>query len=150
MGGSEDEDEVPQLSSDTMAALQEFYIDRDTREQKFEDLKASAEKLSGKPFSMEMFTEDWNASQFWYSDETSSALAKQLLDGATSETTIAVVSAPSVFIAIKNLLSSEDSTASPQVCLLEFDERFAALDNFVRYDFRSPFKLPRKDDFLRG
>jgi hypothetical protein len=31
-------------------------------------------------------------------------LAEQLLDGATDESVIAVVSAPSVFVALKNLL----------------------------------------------
>lgn len=39
-----------------------------------------------------------------YAEETASLLAKQLLDGATAETTIAAVSAPSVFVAMKNLL----------------------------------------------
>ena len=33
-------------------------------------------------------------------------LAKQLLDGTTSESRIAVVSAPSVFVQLKNLLVS--------------------------------------------
>lgn len=55
---------------------------------------------------MDAFTEDWNVSQFWYSDETATVLAKQLLDGATDETKIAVVSAPSAFIQLKNLLVS--------------------------------------------
>lgn len=41
-----------------------------------------------------------------YSDETAGLLARQLLDGATSETSIAVVSAPSVFVALKNILVS--------------------------------------------
>lgn len=41
-----------------------------------------------------------------YSDETADLLARQLLDGATSETSIAVVSAPSVFVALKNILVS--------------------------------------------
>lgn len=39
-----------------------------------------------------------------YSDETASLLARQLLDGATAEMTIAAVSAPSVFVAMKNIL----------------------------------------------
>lgn len=55
---------------------------------------------------MDAFTEDWNVSQFWYSDETATVLARQLLDGATDETRIAVVSAPSAFIQLKNLLVS--------------------------------------------
>lgn len=41
-----------------------------------------------------------------YSDETANHLAKQLLDGATAETNIAVVSAPSAFVALKNILVS--------------------------------------------
>lgn len=41
-----------------------------------------------------------------YSDETADLLARQLLDGATPETSIAVVSAPSVFVALKNILVS--------------------------------------------
>lgn len=44
---------------------------------------------------------------FWqYSDETANLLARQLLDGATAETKIAVVSAPSAFVAVKNILVS--------------------------------------------
>ena len=41
-----------------------------------------------------------------YSDETAATLAEQLLDGATDETCIAVVSAPSSFIQLKNLVVS--------------------------------------------
>lgn len=32
---------------------------------------------------------------------------------------------------------------SPQVFLLEFDERFAVFPEFIRYDFQSPLELPR-------
>ena len=39
-----------------------------------------------------------------YSDETATTLARQLLDGATDESRIAVVSAPSAFVQLKNLL----------------------------------------------
>lgn len=56
---------------------------------------------------MDAFTEDWNASQFWYSDETATLLARQLLQDATDDTRIAVVSAPSAFIQLKNLLASQ-------------------------------------------
>lgn len=41
-----------------------------------------------------------------YSDDTANLIARQLLDGATPETTIAAVSAPSVFIALKNAIVS--------------------------------------------
>lgn len=39
-----------------------------------------------------------------YSDETATYLAKQLLEGATPDMTIVVVSAPSVFVQLKNLV----------------------------------------------
>jgi myosin-crossreactive antigen len=47
--------------------LKEFYTERDTREKQFEDLKAKAEDDFEGKLSMEAFTEDWNASQFWVS-----------------------------------------------------------------------------------
>lgn len=69
-------------------------------------MKSQAEDDFDGKLSMDAFTEDWNVSQFWYSDETAKVLARQLLDGATDETRIAVVSAPSAFIQLKNLLVS--------------------------------------------
>jgi hypothetical protein len=39
-----------------------------------------------------------------YSDETATHLARQLLDGATADMTVVVVSAPSVFVQLKNLV----------------------------------------------
>ena len=56
-----------ELSGDTLAALQQFYDEREKSDQKFADLKQAAERQSANsgPLSMDMFTEDWNASQFW-------------------------------------------------------------------------------------
>lgn len=74
------------LSSHALDALKEFYADRDARAKQFEQLKneaedkhaaahddgggpaASAGSSNSKlkyPLSMEVFTEDWNESQFW-------------------------------------------------------------------------------------
>jgi hypothetical protein len=47
--------------------LKEFYGEKDTREKQFEDLKAKAENDFEGKLSMDAFTEDWNASQFWVS-----------------------------------------------------------------------------------
>lgn len=92
---------------------------------------------------MEAFGEDWNESQFWYSDETADLFARQLLAGATAETNIAVVSAPSVFVALKNILASYPADAPmPTLTLLEHDNRFAVFSEFVFYDFMQPIKLP--------
>jgi hypothetical protein len=91
---------------------------------------------------MEAFTEDWNASQFWYNDDTATKLAKELLAGATDETHVAVVSAPSVFLQLKNLIASGEVKAKPSLTLLEYDERFAVFKEFVKYDFEAPVRLP--------
>ena len=96
---------------------------------------------------MSAFAEDWNSSQFWYNDETATTLATRLLDGATSETNIAVVSAPSVFLQLKNLLASKPESDRPNISLLEFDDRFGVFKEFVKYDFEQPTRLPAE---LRG
>jgi hypothetical protein len=83
---------------------------------------------------MEAFAEDWNESQFWvrnglflitrlhtdgnaqYSDETATVLAEELLRGADAENSIAVVSAPSVFVQLKNLLVRETGICARNFC----------------------------------
>ncbi|KKY36358.1 putative n-6 adenine-specific dna methyltransferase 2 [Diaporthe ampelina] len=134
---ADSDDEPITLSAHALDALQEFYSDRDARARQFEELRAAAEERTAAgrekeaalvyPLSMETFGEDWNESQFWYSDETADLLARQLLDGATSETSVAVVSAPSVFVALKNILH---------------DYRFGVFSEFHFYDFMQPVKLP--------
>ncbi|RYO74027.1 hypothetical protein DL762_010570 [Monosporascus cannonballus] len=78
-----------------------------------------------------------------YSDETATLLARELLDGATDEDVVAVVSAPSVFVALKNLASAAGpSYPKPKMYLLEHDQRFSVFPEFVFYDFQQPIKLP--------
>jgi len=100
---------------------------------------------------MKAFTEDWNASQFWYTDATATTLANALLHNCTSETRIAVISAPSVFLQLKNLLNSNKTLPGSkalkleepaQIILLEFDTRFSVFSEFHFYDFKYPTKLP--------
>ncbi|KAL0260593.1 Protein-lysine N-methyltransferase efm5 [Diplodia seriata] len=125
MGSIHDYDDVPQLSAGALNALQEFLGERDARTKQFEDLKVAAEEdftKTEQPLSMEAFTEDWNAT--------------------TDDTKIAVVSAPSVFIQLKNLLRSDEYKIRPEVTLLEFDERFGVFKEWVPYDFMFPTRLP--------
>jgi len=79
-----------------------------------------------------------------YSDETAKALAEELLVSAASGTSIAVVSAPSVFVQLKNILAASGISESdkPRLWLLEFDKRFEVFPEFVFYDFKNPTKLP--------
>ncbi|KAK3677433.1 Protein-lysine N-methyltransferase efm5 [Recurvomyces mirabilis] len=148
MAKLDDDDDIPQLSADTLGLLQDFLSEKDAKAKQFEELKAKAEEdfekdgQDGK-LSMALFDEDWQASQFWYTDATANTLAEQLLAGATSETCIAVVSAPSAYVALRNLLSSRPAADRPVVRLLEFDRRFEVLgSDFVYYDFSKPLALP--------
>ncbi|KAL9603673.1 MAG: hypothetical protein Q9219_000992 [cf. Caloplaca sp. 3 TL-2023] len=55
-----------ELPTDTLALLGNFYAERDQSEKKFESLKTQIEQdRLESPISMSMFSEDWNASQFW-------------------------------------------------------------------------------------
>jgi EEF1A lysine methyltransferase 1 len=134
---------ISKLSADTLSALKEFYGERDARQKQFEDLKSKAEDDFEGKLSMEAFAEDWNASQFWvcwtslfvhvqwgadmqkYSDETAIALARQLLDGATDETRIVVVSAPSVFIQLKDILVRDLHTYSSHTSITLIDAMYS-------------------------
>jgi hypothetical protein len=91
---------------------------------------------------MSAFMEDWNASQFWYTQETADTLAREMLKGATAADAIAFVSAPSAFIAAKNMWAKMEPGDRPGLSLLEYDERFAIFPEFVRYDYNNPFQLP--------
>ncbi|GJN71638.1 hypothetical protein PLIIFM63780_006028 [Purpureocillium lilacinum] len=134
------EDEPVTLSAHALAALAEFQAEKQDFRAKFDKLRAEAE--GDEPLSMEAFTEDWNASQFWYSDETAGKLAGQLLQDATSETTIGVISTPSAFVALRNALRTTPKAERPRLVLLEYDERFRVFPEFVPYDFHRPLDLP--------
>lgn len=132
------------LQGSTLNALARFYAERDKKDQVYLDLMVAAEEQTVKTsISIQAFTEDWNLSQFWFDDDTARTLAEQLLEGAGPETNIAVISAPSVFVAIKHLLADDDRYLyKPCVRLLEFDQRFAVFKaDFIPYDFKQPEKL---------
>ncbi len=57
---------VRQLSAGALEALQDHYREKDVRANQFEHLKTQAESdFNENKLSMDTFTEDWNASQFW-------------------------------------------------------------------------------------
>ncbi|NXC14059.1 EFMT1 methyltransferase, partial [Corythaeola cristata] len=71
----DDDDDIPQLSSHTLAALQEFYLEQQQRE----GMKTSQ---GFNQYSIGSIEEDWQLSQFWYSDETASCLANEAVVAA--------------------------------------------------------------------
>ncbi|TKA82104.1 hypothetical protein B0A55_01807 [Friedmanniomyces simplex] len=135
----DDGEDVPQLPADTLKLLDEFATEKNAAANKFKDLKLQSEGDYAGRLSMEAF----RASQFWYTDKTARTLAEQLLHGASTETSIAVVSAPSVYLALRNILRDEPVTARPMVKLLEYDRRFEVFGaDFVYYDLEHPLRLP--------
>ncbi len=88
-------------------------------------------------------------------------MAEELLSGTDGKKTIAVVSAPSVFVQLRNILvccflimrdleltvgkadSGKEADEKPKLYLLEFDRRFEVFPEFVFYDFNNPLNLPR-------
>ncbi|KAK3708139.1 Protein-lysine N-methyltransferase efm5 [Vermiconidia calcicola] len=147
----DEDDDILQLPADTLSLLQQFNSEKAQRHQQFESLKDQAEneyQNGTRKLSMDIFGEDWNASQFWYTDDTARRLAYQLLEGVNENSAIAVVSAPSVYVQIRNILSDRATETKPQICLLEYDRRFEVLGkDFVLYDFQHPLSLPAE---LRG
>ncbi|XP_022087586.1 EEF1A lysine methyltransferase 1-like isoform X2 [Acanthaster planci] len=113
MGDSDDD--IPKLSAETMAALQEFYGSQETDD----------------------ISENWSLSQFWYSDATAEVLAKEALQAAGLTGRIACVACPTLYQKLQHLKPATCTTV-----LLEFDKRFAIYkEDFVFYDYNTPLKL---------
>ncbi|XP_036397163.1 EEF1A lysine methyltransferase 1 [Megalops cyprinoides] len=126
---SDSDDDVPQLSASTLAALQEFYA-----EEKF-GLTRHGDAVD--KFSVGAVEEDWRMSQFWYSEETAERLAEEVLLAAGEGGRIACLSAPSVYQKLKQ------RNAAASAVLLEFDQRFSIYgDEFIFYDYKNPLCLP--------
>lgn len=132
------------LSTHALAALQQFKQEEQTRKEDFDKLFEQLEKrFERRQFSIDQFKEDWQLSQFWYSDETSDVLAKALLEGADKNTVICIVSAPAVYAAITRIPEYELPTS--HIYLLEFDTRFevmAGKEHFFKYDYNTPDDVP--------
>jgi len=128
------DDELPTLSADTFAALQQFYKEEEHRE----SVKLSIQECT-KPEDMTAFTEDWNLSQFWYDDQTSEILAKACVRGAGLTGKIACISAPTAYMAIRKHFPEAKAV------LFEYDKRFATFgEDFVFYDYKSPLAVPKE------
>ncbi|MBN3322790.1 EFMT1 methyltransferase, partial [Atractosteus spatula] len=124
---SDSDDDPPRLSSQALAALQEFYQ---------EEQRLASAPAGG--LSVGAVQEDWRMSQFWYSEETAVRLAEELLSAVGGRGRIACVSAPSVYQKLKQQKGEEVS-----VVLLEFDRRFSIYgQDFVFYDYSNPLDLP--------
>lgn len=145
-----DDDDVPQLSSNALAALQEFLQERqaqETLEMGVEEDTQNDEQQS----QLRHVSEDWQLSQFWYTKSTATSLAKEALAAAGPKGRIACVSCPTLYKAIVDVVrndpstdtdASSNSTSTPthsRAIVLEYDRRFSKWGrDFVFYDYKDP------------
>lgn len=129
---TDSDDDTPTLSADTLSALNEFYAEQ-TKEQ-----KQIEEALQAGQIKDVNLKEDWQLSQFWYTDETAQRLAEEVLSLAGKEGRIACISAPTAY---KKITEIKPDTCN--VKCLEFDKRFQIYgDDFQFYDYKEPLNLP--------
>ena len=144
MAQSDGEDSDLELSSATLAALNEFRQEEATRQQVQDDLLSG--KLAHQPGSQ--VDEDWQLSQFWYDDDTAYRLAREASRciAENGKRRVALISAPTTYMALQKHFPQ--ALEAGNVKIFEFDTRFSALaaKNFVYYDFNSPLKFVSSDE----
>mmetsp|Transcript_2308 Transcript_2308/g.3221 ORF Transcript_2308/g.3221 Transcript_2308/m.3221 type:complete len:233 (+) Transcript_2308:126-824(+) len=106
------------LSAATLAALQEHLAEQACMVEEEDTL----------------VKENFGMSQFWYDEQTAKRLAEELISKCPNEGRIAIISAPSVMHAMKEISPEQD------VVLLEYDRRFdeSYPGKFYYYDFNHP------------
>ncbi|KAK9877193.1 hypothetical protein WA026_016941 [Henosepilachna vigintioctopunctata] len=128
----ESDDDTPQLSLETFAALQEFYNEQMERE-------SAAQEVSTSNICNMNISEDWQLSQFWYDEESIKTLTRLAIETVGKDGKIALISCPSLYKSIKNELSNNG-----EANLYEFDRRFAIFGtDFNFYDYKSPLEIPK-------
>lgn len=114
-----------------------------------EDADIDRAKSSSKPTALsadkfkEIFKENWQLSQFWYSKDTTERLASGLVKVCPLNARIAFISCPTAYVVFQ-----ETALPSQHATLLEYDTRFAifAGTNFIRYDFNEPLSFTGSEE----
>ncbi|KAK4700440.1 EEF1A lysine methyltransferase 1, partial [Phenoliferia sp. Uapishka_3] len=163
--------DLAQLTLDpkTQALLDSFYQSEADRESKLQELKRSAGGGNGdedgsredaaegavdggeiEPISVdtfrELFKEDWQISQFWYSTPFATSLSAYISSCLPSPTSpVAFLCCPTGFVAFQHQ-HAQNRERRRQTKLWEFDERFGLLrkENFVKYDLNNPEEFPEE------
>jgi len=129
------EEDLPELSSETFNALAEFYKEQEERERQQREGRERVE--GGEDIE---WKEDWQLSQFWYSEDTAVRLARSIVSVVGEEGSVACVSAPTLYRALKKL-----DLPKLKLKLFEYDNRFAVYgDEFQFYDYKSPLAIERE------
>lgn len=115
-GVAEDND-MPCLSWQAVAALQEFLLEKEEEEE---------------------VSEDWRLSQFWYSATTAKVVAEELqrLSRQTGSA-VACIACPTLYLRLKRC------STDIQAQIFEFDKRFEKYGtDYIFYDYNQPEELP--------
>ncbi|CAG4956968.1 unnamed protein product [Colias eurytheme] len=129
----EEDDDIPTLSAETFAALQEFYAEQDKRQEILNKLEAD-KKLNENI----IFEENWQLSQFWYNEATIQALVKVIEKSVPKGGKVALISCPTLFVPAKRHIGDTIT-----ISLLEYDRRFEVhAPDYIFYDYNTPDKLP--------
>ncbi|KAL0578838.1 Protein-lysine N-methyltransferase efm5 [Marasmius crinis-equi] len=154
----------PALDPSTLSILNSFISSRDQERALFNQLaeqtalthgigvEASPEDVNEEEIAKPMlsvdeyrvaFGEDWQLSQFWYSTDFATYLARSIRSIAKPTDRIAFLCCPTAFVAFQHEYSWRKAH------LLEFDSRFSVLDpkRFVHYNLDEPDVFP---EGLRG
>ena len=121
---------MSQLSPETLAALMEFYDEKN--------------KTKIEEDGFEKIDEDWELSQFWYTKETADNII--LLIGKYAKKhkkeNIALLCAPSLYRAY---LRNKDELENLNFALFEYDKRFSIFgEGFNFYDLNKPLEMDSK------
>ncbi|XP_072929652.1 EEF1A lysine methyltransferase 1 isoform X2 [Epargyreus clarus] len=129
----DDDDDAPSLSAETFAALQEFYLEQQKRQDILDKLEAD-NKLKENI----LFEENWQLSQFWYDEATVHSLVKVIDATVPDGGKVALISCPTLFVPVKRQIENRAT-----VTLLEYDKRFKVhAPDYIFYDYNSPEALP--------
>ncbi|PVZ98322.1 hypothetical protein BB558_005668 [Smittium angustum] len=148
----EDSGEQLALSAESLAALQSFYAEKHQKQAEFDRFAKLAQFNSQKtqddqePLNpIEIITEDWQLSQFWYDDKTTDFYVDLTRPHLQANSLILFISSPTAFLGFKKTFPNYQNVA-----LMEIDDRFSVYkDQFIKYDYLKPLNFPNAQN-LKG
>ena len=124
------------LSSSTLALLNQFKLEESQAQQNLLLLKEKQNQQNpDEHCDMSVFAEDWQLSQFWYSEETARELASEVLRSSAPTDRIGFLSSPTAFVAFQNLMLDLSREKADSGSLQDKDGPSAGQDDHQRQSF---------------
>ncbi|CAA7403956.1 unnamed protein product [Spirodela intermedia] len=134
----EEDDSRPLLSARALEALTEFLAEQQRLQQET-GVPTGGDDAEG-DCAVELVSEDWRLSQFWYDPDTARTVAEEIMvlcAAAGSSCLVGCIACPTIYTYLKKM------DPSIAVHLLEFDRRFEQYGaDFTFYDYNKPYELP--------